>query len=135
MLPNNFNETAEIRRAEKELLTAMQAGNITFLESIFSDDYVFLGSDGSMWGKEKALEDFKNPRFSLSRIEISNQRICIHDTCAIVTGTSVVKGGIGQKPLTGEYHFLRAWKKEPDGWKIIAVATIQAEKAVQPSWL
>ena len=114
---------SEIKRLEGKLLKAMRSGDLTFFNDVFSEKYVFLGSDGSTWGKEKALEDFKNPQYELLNIEVHDHRIFMHETCAIVTGISIIEGKIGTEQLTGRYQFMRVWNKERDGWKIIAVTT------------
>ena len=91
--------------------------------SIFSDKYVFLGSDGSTWGKEKALVDFKHPNYELLKIEIQKRHITMHHNTAIVTGISIVEGIVDDKSVSGQYFFMRVWYKEKDKWKIIAVNT------------
>ncbi len=105
----------------------MRLNNLKFLENIFSEKYVFLGSDGSTWGKEKALDDYKNPKFKLSKMEIHNRRITMHNNSAIVTGISIVEGSIGKESITGRYLFMRVWNRGEKGWKIIAVNTNSAE--------
>ena len=123
-----YASNSEIQELEENLLEAMILGNISFLENIFSERYVFLGSGGSSWGKEKALEDFRNPEFILKNMKICNRRITMHNNCAIVTGTSVVEGKIGENTLTGRYQFMRVWDRGTDGWQIIAVSTSKVEE-------
>lgn len=131
MLLNGSISDSEIQQLEERLLEAMRLRELSFLKGIFSQEYVFLGSDGSTWGKDKALEDYKNPKFELSKIEVHNQQIFMHDNSAIVTGISIVEGKIGETPLTGRYLFMRVWNKEKDGWKIIAVTASNAENVAE----
>ena len=116
----------EIKQLEESLLKAMRLRKLSFLEDIFSRKYVFLASDGSTWGRDKALDDYRNPRFELSKIETHNQQIVMHENMAIVTGVSLIAGKIGENPLSGRYFFMRVWCKEKDDWKIIAVSTNNA---------
>ncbi|MFW9942565.1 MAG: nuclear transport factor 2 family protein [Candidatus Thorarchaeota archaeon] len=118
----------EVLRLEDNLLEAMRLRKLSFLENIFSEKYVFLGSDGSTWGKDKALNDYKHPNFELSKIEVHNRQITMHDNTAIVTGISIVEGIAGEKSITGRYLFMRVWNKDINGWKIIAVTTSNAEQ-------
>jgi hypothetical protein len=104
---------SEIARLEEQLLTAMLSGNLPFLERVSSEDYVFMGSDGSTWGKDKALEDFRNPKFNLGKLEVSNHNIVVHNNTAIVTGISTVEGRIVEDPISGRYLFMRVWSLNP----------------------
>lgn len=126
------NNDSEIRQLEQRLLEAMRLKKLTFLNSIFSQKYVFLGSDGSTWGKDEALKDFRNPGYELSKIEVQNQQIYMHDNCAVVTGISMIEGKMGETSLTGRFLFMRVWNKENDGWKIIAVSTSKPGKIQEP---
>ena len=123
MSTNSFDTVSVIQQLEDDLIEAMRLNNLTFFENIFSEKYVFLGSDGSTWGKEKALDDYKHPKFELLKIEVHNRRIIMHDNSAIVTGISVVEGKIGQESISGRYLFMRVWNKGEKGWEIIAVNT------------
>jgi len=123
----NIDSESVIQELEDDLIEAMRLNALPFLERIFSEKYVFLGSDGSIWGKEKALKDYKNPKFQLSKFEIHDRRITMHDNNAIVTGISVVEGMIGEESITGRYLFMRVWKRGEKGWEIIAVNTNMTE--------
>ena len=57
------NSESVIQQFKDNPLEAMRLRKMSFLENIFSGKYVFLGSDGSNWGKDKALDDFKNPNY------------------------------------------------------------------------
>jgi len=127
MTPTISDSKFIIEKLEDDFLKAMRSNNLTFFENIFSKKYVFLCSDGSTWGKEKALHDYKHPQFQLSKIEIHNRKITMHRSSAIVTGISNVEGSIGEKSLTGKYLFMRVWHKGEKGWEIIAVNTNNAE--------
>ncbi len=126
MLLNASAYNSEIKKLEEKLLEAMRLRDLSFLTDIFSDTYVFIGSDGSTWNKDKVLEDFKNPKYELSKIEVYNRQIFMYDNTAIVTGISIINGRIDETPLTGRYQFTRVWNKEKDGWIIIAISTSEA---------
>ena len=122
--------TTEIAGLEEKLLSAMRSADLPFLESVFSEDYVFLGSDGSTWGKDKALADFRSPGFKLEKLEVRNRNIVVHDNTAIVTGISTVKGWIDENPITGRFLFMRVWNRTTEGWKVVAVNTWKTDKGM-----
>ena len=117
---------SEIEREEARFLDAMRRGDLPFLENAFSDNYLFLGADGSTSGKERALADFRNPGFELARLDVSDCRITADENTAVVTGRSHIEGRIGENSLTGQYLFMRVWTRRDDGWKVIAVKTSAA---------
>jgi hypothetical protein len=92
MVANVSSPESEIKRVEDALKEAMVLPNLTFLENIFSDKFVCVGSDGRKWGKEKALNDFKRPSFKLLKYEIQNRQITMHNNTAIVTGIAIAEG-------------------------------------------
>lgn len=120
------SDVIEVLRLEDNLLEAIRLRKLFFLENIFSEKYVCLASDGSTWGKDRALKDFKDPNLELSKVEIQNRQITMHDNTAIVTGINIVEGIVRDKSITGRYLFMRVWIKDTNGWKIIAVNTSNA---------
>ena len=128
MLDGTSHAMLEIQKLEEKFVDSIRKGDIPFLESIFSDNYVFHGSDGSTWGKMKALEDFRNPEYNLQKFEIYNQKIFMHENVAIVTGISIVEGRIGKEILTGRYLFMRVWVQSGGNWKVAAANTSNADE-------
>ena len=110
-----------IQNLEDDLMEAARLPNLSFLENIFSDKFVCVGSDGRIWGKEKALIDYKQPSYKLLKSDIKNRQITMHNDTAIVTGIAVFEGTIEDKYYSGQSFFMRVWHKEEDIWRIIAV--------------
>lgn len=119
---------SDINRFEETFLTAMRNCDLAYMENIFSEDYLFRGSDGLTWGKKKALDDYRNPELELTRVDVMDQKIVVNENTAVITGISHIEGRIGASPLTGKYLFTRVWSKIAAGWKIIAVSTCSADQ-------
>jgi len=81
-----------------------------------------MGSDDSKWGKEKALEDFRDPGYQLRKLEVKDRRIFIACSTAVVTGTSLVLGHIGEDHRPGTFQFMKVRTRIGGAWKILAVA-------------
>ena len=123
-MPSNLSRPESvIQKLEDDLLEAARLPNLGFLENIFSEKYVCRVSDGSIWGKEKALNDFKNPNYKIFKSKIQNRRITMHNNTAIVTGIAIVEALVDDKSVSGQSFFMRVWHKEEDIWQIIAVQT------------
>jgi ketosteroid isomerase-like protein len=112
---------SEIQKVEEDLMEATRLPDLAFLENIFSDKFTCVGSDGRVWGKEKAMSDFKRPSYKILKSAIQNRQITMHDNTAIVTGISTFEGFIEDKSYSGQSYFMRVWHKEQDIWRIIAV--------------
>ena len=112
---------SEIQKVEDDLMEVMVLPNLTFLENIFSDKFVCVGSDGRKWGKEKALYDFKRPSFKLLKYDTQNRQITMHNNTAIVTGIAIGEGIIEDKNYSNKSFFMRVWHKEESTWRIIGV--------------
>ena len=121
MAANVSSPESEIQKVEDDLMEAMVLPDLTFLENIFSDKFVCVGSDGRIWGKEKALIDYKQPSYKILKSDIQNRQITMHNNTAIVTGIAIFEGIIEDKPYSGQSFFMRVWHKEEDIWKLIAV--------------
>ena len=127
MLSNVSISESVIQKLEDDLIEAGRLPNLEFLENIFSEKYVCRVSDGSIWGKEKALNDFKHPNYKVFKSEIQDRRITMHNNTAIVTGIAIVEAIVDDKSVSGQSFFMRVWHKEEDTWRIIAVQTTLAK--------
>ena len=126
-MPSNVSSLESlIQKLDDDLMEATRSLNLTFLENIFSEKYVCLASDGSIWGKEKALNDFKNPSFKLFKSDVQNRQITMHHDTAIITGIGIFEGIIDDKSISGQSFFMRVWHKEEDIWIIMAVHASRA---------
>lgn len=116
-MPSNISSPeSEIQKVEDDLMEAMRLPNLTFLENIFSDKYICVGSDGRKWVKEKALYDFKHPSYKLLKGDIQSRQITMHSNTAIVTGIATGEVIIEDKAYSGKSYFMRVWHKEEDMW-------------------
>ena len=122
-MKNAINPEYEIQQLENKLVEAMQKTDLTVFEDLFSDNYAFIGSDGVSWGKDKALQDFKDPDFTLKHLEIHDRQIFMHDHTAVVTDISVIQGIVNNQDVSGRYRFMRVWSQNSGKWEIAAVYT------------
>lgn len=115
----------QISKAEKGLLTAILNKDPPLLDNLFDDEYVFTGSRGETWGKEKALADFRDPDLSIQELSVSELEVSLRQDTAIVTGLAHVEGHEGNNPLTGEYRFIRTWRLSGGDSRVVSTQTSQ----------
>jgi len=113
----------QIFKAENDLFAAILNKNLALLDNLYDEDYVFTSTQGEIWGKEKALADFADPRLSIEGLSVSELEVVVRQDTAVVTGFAHVEGREGDNPLTGKYRFTRTWRFSDSNWRVIAVQT------------
>ena len=120
---NGMDIEEQVLEAENNLISAILDKDLATLIDLFDEEYVFTGSRGETWGKEKALADFRDPCLSIQELSVSELEVTVHRDTAVVTGISHIKGYEGHNPLTGEYRFTRTWRLSDGDWRVVAVQT------------
>ena len=67
--------TEEVRRAHREdFYGALRKNDFEKLAQIYSDDYMLVRSDGSVFSKAQILDDLKTHSMSFNSIELASER-------------------------------------------------------------
>jgi ketosteroid isomerase-like protein len=108
---------------EKKWAEAGKANNSSALESMLSDNFVNMDSDGTVHSKTETLGRMKNAKWETN--EVSEMQVAQNGKTAIVTGTWRGKGTDSNgKSVDGKERFVDTWQQMPDGkWKCIASAS------------
>jgi len=110
----------EVKQLEEELREASLKGNVAFFEAHWDDNYVRTNSFGVLLTKPEALKNYKTGNLKYSRLEFGEDRVFPHGDTVVVSARVTVKGQYESMPLDGVFRHTRVWKKQPDGWKVIA---------------
>jgi ketosteroid isomerase-like protein len=110
----------ELRAQEATLLDAMQAHDVDTLSRLFDREYVYTSDRGEVWGRERALQDFGDPAFSLGQLEVELERTLQLADAGVVTGRSRVTGTVRGVSVSGVYRFTRVWRRLNGEWTILA---------------
>jgi hypothetical protein len=113
----------ELRTQEARLLTAMREHDFGALSRLFDREYVFTSDSGEVWGRERALQDFADPGFSLGQLEVELERIIPLAEAGVVSGRARVAGRAGGVSVSGVYRFARVWRLVRGEWTILATHT------------
>jgi ketosteroid isomerase-like protein len=113
----------ELRAQEATLLGAMRAHDLDALSRLLDREYVYTSGSGEVWGRERALQDFQDPTFSLGQLEVELERILPLADAGIVTGRSRVAGTARGVSVSGMYRFTRVWRRVNGEWTILATHT------------
>jgi ketosteroid isomerase-like protein len=110
----------EVSRVHREdFYGALKKNDLEKLTQIYSDGYMLVRPDGSTFSKAQILDDLKTHSMSFSSIELTNEKIRIYGSVAILTGDSKitsVRDGIEGK---SEFRLVAAYCKRSDRVELV----------------
>jgi len=124
---NNTNASANTAAAEaelKKLTTDMAASlvknDVAAMEKIYSDNYMFVGPDGSVATRAQRIDAMKNgdTKYETLTYDEVTVRTNPEGTGGVVISKATVKGKNMGKAVDGQYRVTHVWSKSADGWKL-----------------
>jgi len=110
----------EIDQAEDAWRAAMLKGNSAALDALLADDYTAITAKGAIQTKEQALSSLRSGAFQLTSLTISDRKVRIYGSTAVVTSLAELTGNKSQD-MTGRYRYTRVYVRNTQGqWKIVS---------------
>jgi len=120
----------EIDQMEEAWRAAMLKGNSVALESLLADDYTAITAKGAIQTKEQTIDNLKSGGFQLTSLAISDRKVRIYGTTAVVTSLAELTGSRKDQELTGRYRYTRVYVRNPQGqWKIVSFEASRIQEA------
>lgn len=118
----NKDFEATIGNAEEQLRQAMLGSNVKALDKLLSKDLVFTNHLGQCLGKEADLSAHKTGSITISKIDMSEQRIKrISENVAIVSVRVQISGTYAGQPTEGDFRFTRVWALSANShWQVVS---------------
>jgi ketosteroid isomerase-like protein len=119
-LPHGARRNAkhEIESLEEQWRTAQLAGDVPTMDRLLSDDFVGISMHGEANTKAQQLDRFRNRTLVLTSINLSDRKIKLVDSVAIVTSLAEVEGTSEGEQMKGKYRYTRIYQRLPSGiWK------------------
>ena len=113
----------EILQIERERNQAIISGDAAALDRMTSDDYTFITLRGELRTKAEIIRGFKSGSFHYDSRQISDLKVRVYGSTAIVTGRSNQKGRENGKDYSGDYRFTRVYSKQGGRWRTVALQT------------
>jgi ketosteroid isomerase-like protein len=111
----------EIDQLEDAWRNAMLKGNSAVLESLLADDYTGITAMGVIQTKEQTLDILKSGTLQLTAISISDRKVRIYGTTAVVTSLAELTGSRNDQERSGRYRYTRVYVRNSQGqWKIVS---------------
>jgi ketosteroid isomerase-like protein len=109
----------EISRLEEQWRTAVMTSDVALMDKLLSDDYVGISMNGQENTKLMQLDRLRTRNLAITRLDLSEVKIKLVGTVAIVTSLAQVEGTNEGKDMRGLYRYTRIYQRLPNGtWKI-----------------
>ena len=105
----------ELSRVHREdFYGALRKNDLEKLAQIYSDDYMLVRPDGSVFSKAQILDDLKTHAMSFNSIELTNEKIRMCGPVGVLTGDSTITTvRDGRESITG-FRLVAIYHQEGD---------------------
>jgi endonuclease YncB( thermonuclease family) len=97
----------ELIKIEKERAAAAVKGDTAVIDKYTAADYTFITRNGQLADKTETLNRLKTGDIKLTANDVSDIKVRLYGTTAVVTGKTDVKGTMGGKDYSGPVLFTR----------------------------
>jgi ketosteroid isomerase-like protein len=120
----------QVEQLEEQWRTAQLSGDVATMDKLLSDDYIGISLNGQVHTKAQQLERIRSQRIALTRLDLSEMKVKLIGSIAIVTSRAEVEGTSDSTSIKGIYRYTRVYQRLPDGaWKI---TSFEATRTPQP---
>ena len=114
------SDAAYIRSMELKWTESYRQRQVNILASLLDEDFIITIEDGSTYGKTGYISHSAEPGVKVEVAQMSDLKVRMHGTTAVVTGAYYERGASKGKPY--EYHdrFTDVWMKGGGKWQVVA---------------
>jgi ketosteroid isomerase-like protein len=111
---------AQVRKLEEKWTAAYKERQINILSSLLAEEFVITVEDGNTYSKTGYITHSADSSVHVEVAELTDLRVRVHGSVAVVTGAYHEKGTSNGKPY--EYHdrLTDVWMKSGNTWQVIA---------------
>ncbi len=107
-----------VESLEDQWRAAQLTADVSAMDRLLADDFVGISITGQANTKTQQLDRIRNRRLVLTRIDLSDRKIKLLGTVAIVTSLAQVEGTNEGEPMKGTYRYTRVYQRLASGtWK------------------
>jgi ketosteroid isomerase-like protein len=120
----------QVEQLEDQWRQAQLAGDVATMDKLLSDDYIGISMNGQVHTKAQQLERLRTRRVALTKLDLSEMKVKLIGSIAIVTSRAEVEGTSDGVSVRGIYRYTRVYQRLPSGaWKI---TSFEATRTPQP---
>lgn len=117
---NAASVDADIKKAVTDMATALQKNDSGYMEKLYTENYMFVGPDGSTATGAQRIAAMKSgeTKYDNIKYEDVSVRSNAEGNGAVSISRATVKGTNMGKPVDGQYRVTHIWSKTKDGWRL-----------------
>jgi ketosteroid isomerase-like protein len=109
----------QVEALEEQWRTAQLAGDVTTMDKMLADDFIGISMSGQVNTKAQQLDRVKTRKLVVTKIDLTDMKVKLLGTVAIVTSQADVEGTAEAGSVKGIYRYTRIYQHLPTGeWKI-----------------
>nr|WP_179490055.1 nuclear transport factor 2 family protein [Granulicella arctica] len=105
----------EIEVLEEQWRTALIAGDVAALDRLMSDDFIGISMTGQVNTKMQQLDRVRNRTLVITKMDLSDVKIKLVGSVAIVTSLSQIEGMNDGLSMQGTFRYTRVYQRLPSG--------------------
>ena len=110
----------QLKKLETDRAAAAVKGDVATLEKQTADDYTFINLYGQMSDKSQMVNNFKTGQTKLTSDEVSDMKVRVYGSTAVITGKVDVAGTMAGKDTKAQIMFTRVYVKKGGQWQSVA---------------
>jgi ketosteroid isomerase-like protein len=120
----------QVEKLEEAWRAAEMSGDADAMDKLLSDDYVGITMTGQVVTKTQQLDRMRNRSMVVKSIALTDVKVKLIGTTAVVTSLADVDGTNDGEPMHGMYRYTRVYTRLPTGsWRI---TNFEATRVGQP---
>jgi ketosteroid isomerase-like protein len=109
----------QVEKLEEVWRTAELNGDADAMAKLLSDDFVGISMTGQVVTKTQQLDRMRSQKMVLTRIDLTDMKVKLIGSTAIVTSLAEVEGTNDGVPIHGVFRYTRVYARQFSGmWKI-----------------
>jgi ketosteroid isomerase-like protein len=121
----------QVEELEQQWRTAQLAGDVAAMDKLLAEDYIGISMNGQVNTKAQQLERISTRRVAITKLDLSEMKVKLIGSIAIVTSRAQVEGTSDNVSVKGNYRYTRVYQHLPTGeWKI---TSFEATRLPQPA--
>ncbi len=106
--------------AERRWVQAHRDLDLEALEEMLDDDYVQIRADGSVIGKQEALESYRSGKRRWDHAESDQYHVTVIGNAAVLVGRWIGRGENEGEPFDYTARFMAIYTKRDGIWRLVA---------------
>ena len=118
--PSTNTTAAEVESRDRQFMDAAIEADIATLDSIMSDDYVFISGVGQMMDKKEHLDSLKSGDSKYKSLTYDDVKVRTYGDTAVLTGHITGEGSNAGRNISGAHFITRVYVKQGGRWIIVS---------------